>query len=138
MGGLVQKIVKSSTPIIASGYSSFVRNLCSEMLNKNPNLRPTAENILARPEMQSVVRRLLEERRAEGGEKENEASRQNTPQCSPGRAGSNDRRSSGQNSRQNTPSPSPNRPSGNGSNRAPSRGRAISPSPSGSPQPAAR
>lgn len=64
ISGLVQKICRGPTPMIGPGYSDFVRNLCSEMLNRNPNLRPSAETILQRPAIQDVVRQMLDEAQA--------------------------------------------------------------------------
>eukprot|EP00927_Polykrikos_kofoidii_P048635 TRINITY_DN42883_c0_g1_i1.p1 TRINITY_DN42883_c0_g1~~TRINITY_DN42883_c0_g1_i1.p1 ORF type:complete len:427 (-),score=56.01 TRINITY_DN42883_c0_g1_i1:210-1490(-) len=65
ISGLVQKIVHGPTPVVGESYSNFTRNLCSEMLNRNPMLRPSAEAILQRPQIQDVVRRMLEERKAQ-------------------------------------------------------------------------
>jgi NIMA (never in mitosis gene a)-related kinase len=70
ISGLVQKICRGPTPQIGSGYSDFVRNLCSEMLNRNPNLRPSAETILQRARIQDVVRLMLDEAQAAQEEKQ--------------------------------------------------------------------
>lgn len=65
ISGLVQKICRGPTPQISSGvYSDFVKGLCSELLNRNPNLRPSAETILQRPRIQDVVRQMLDEAQA--------------------------------------------------------------------------
>mmetsp|Transcript_107227 Transcript_107227/g.260330 ORF Transcript_107227/g.260330 Transcript_107227/m.260330 type:complete len:531 (-) Transcript_107227:133-1725(-) len=61
---LVKKICRGPTPSIPSGYSDFLRQLCTEMLNRNPTSRPSAESILARPQMQSVVKQMLERAQA--------------------------------------------------------------------------
>lgn len=61
---LVQKICRGPTPPVPRQYSDFVRGLCSEMLSRSPQNRPSAESILQRPEMQLVVRQLLEEAQA--------------------------------------------------------------------------
>eukprot|EP00929_Paragymnodinium_shiwhaense_P041257 TRINITY_DN21442_c0_g1_i1.p1 TRINITY_DN21442_c0_g1~~TRINITY_DN21442_c0_g1_i1.p1 ORF type:complete len:620 (+),score=65.17 TRINITY_DN21442_c0_g1_i1:117-1862(+) len=66
ISGLVQKICRGPTPQISasSGYSDFVRQLCCEMLNRNPSQRPSAETILQRPRIQEVVRQMLDEAQA--------------------------------------------------------------------------
>lgn len=61
---LVKKICRGPTPSIPSGYSDFLRQLCAEMLNRNPSGRPSAESILARPQMQAVVKQMLERAQA--------------------------------------------------------------------------
>mmetsp|Transcript_43743 Transcript_43743/g.70910 ORF Transcript_43743/g.70910 Transcript_43743/m.70910 type:complete len:666 (+) Transcript_43743:124-2121(+) len=59
--GLVQKIVKAPIPPVPSTYSSFVRDLVNEMLNRNPDKRPSPDDILQMPKMQSIVKQLLGE-----------------------------------------------------------------------------
>merc|ERR1719271_1786755 len=49
ISGLVQKICRGPTPIIQASYTDFVKNLCTEMLSRNPNGRPSAESVLQRP-----------------------------------------------------------------------------------------
>lgn len=61
ISGLVQKIIRGPVPVVPNTYSDFVRQLCSEMLNRNPNQRPTADDILKRPKMQAIVRQMLDE-----------------------------------------------------------------------------
>jgi NIMA (never in mitosis gene a)-related kinase len=64
ISGLVQKICRGPTPQISSNYSDFVRQLCCEMLHRNPSSRPSAETILQRPKIQEVVRQMLDEAQA--------------------------------------------------------------------------
>mmetsp|Transcript_54094 Transcript_54094/g.142495 ORF Transcript_54094/g.142495 Transcript_54094/m.142495 type:complete len:555 (+) Transcript_54094:115-1779(+) len=61
ISGLVQKIIRGPVPVVPNTYSDFVRQLCSEMLNRNPNQRPSADDILKRPKMQAIVRQMLDE-----------------------------------------------------------------------------
>lgn len=61
MIALVQKICRGPTPVIPDGYSDFTRQLTYELLNKNPATRPSAENVLQRPRIQSIVRRMFEQ-----------------------------------------------------------------------------
>merc|ERR1719221_913024 len=61
ISGLVQKIVRGPTPTVPNQYSEFVRRLCSEMLNRNPKGRPSSDDILKRPKIQSIVRQMLDE-----------------------------------------------------------------------------
>jgi len=62
--GLVQKICRGPTPSVPAPYSDFVRQLCAEMLNRNPNNRPSAESILQRPRIQAIVKLMLDEAQA--------------------------------------------------------------------------
>jgi NIMA (never in mitosis gene a)-related kinase len=64
ISSLVQKIVRGPTPSIPSSYSDFTRQLCTEMLSRDPAARPSAEDILQRPRMQAIVRQMLEEAQA--------------------------------------------------------------------------
>merc|ERR1719159_1785865 len=64
ISGLVQKITRGTIPTIPATYSSFTRQLCTEMLNRNPNGRPSTEDILQRPRIQSIVKDLLGEAQA--------------------------------------------------------------------------
>lgn len=61
---LFRKICREPTPLIGSGYSDFVRSLCSEMLNKDPRKRPSSGNILAKPRIKDVLQKMLEAHRA--------------------------------------------------------------------------
>eukprot|EP00450_Noctiluca_scintillans_P007356 CAMPEP_0194495186 /NCGR_PEP_ID=MMETSP0253-20130528/12869_1 /TAXON_ID=2966 /ORGANISM="Noctiluca scintillans" /LENGTH=471 /DNA_ID=CAMNT_0039336407 /DNA_START=106 /DNA_END=1521 /DNA_ORIENTATION=- len=64
ISGLVQKICRGPTPIVPPAYSDFVRQLCTEMLCRSAKGRPTAEDILARPKIQSIVKMMLDEAQA--------------------------------------------------------------------------
>eukprot|EP00929_Paragymnodinium_shiwhaense_P064407 TRINITY_DN3224_c0_g1_i1.p1 TRINITY_DN3224_c0_g1~~TRINITY_DN3224_c0_g1_i1.p1 ORF type:complete len:406 (-),score=80.32 TRINITY_DN3224_c0_g1_i1:87-1304(-) len=134
--GLVQKICNGPTPQITTGYSDNVRMLCGDMLHRDMNKRPSAEIILARPYIQDVVRRMLQDRQGGGDDARSEApsahprggSRQNSPSS---------RQVSGQSgSRAGSPAPGVNSAlrRGNsqdavGRGRTPSRG--ASPAPTG-------
>lgn len=63
ISGLVQKICRGPTPTIPANYnySDFVKNLCTEMLSRNQSGRPSAETVLQRPRMQSIVKQMLDE-----------------------------------------------------------------------------
>jgi len=70
---LVQRIVKGAVPPVPSTYSGFLRGLCSEMLNRTPETRPSSDIILQRPPIQTVVRKLLDEAQVPNGPNETEA-----------------------------------------------------------------
>lgn len=59
--GLVQKIVRGPTPPVPAAYSEFVRTLCSQMLSRNPDARPSPEDILAKPRIQAIVQEMVGE-----------------------------------------------------------------------------
>jgi len=61
---LVQKILTAQAPLVPGGYSEFARELCQDMLDRNPGRRPSAEDILKRPEVQIIVQQLLDEAKA--------------------------------------------------------------------------
>lgn len=58
ISGLVQKICRGPIPTVPGNFSPFTRTLCNEMLNRNANQRPTPEDVLARPRIQSIVKEL--------------------------------------------------------------------------------
>merc|ERR1719181_639404 len=58
---LIRKITSGSPPDVPSEYSVGLRNLCRELLSKNPDDRPQAQDVLKRPVVQEVVRRMLDE-----------------------------------------------------------------------------
>jgi len=64
---LVQRIITGQVPLVPGGYSECVRLLCEEMLDRNPGRRPSAEDILKRPEIQIIVQQLLDEAKAAEG-----------------------------------------------------------------------
>mmetsp|Transcript_27387 Transcript_27387/g.63800 ORF Transcript_27387/g.63800 Transcript_27387/m.63800 type:complete len:475 (+) Transcript_27387:60-1484(+) len=63
ISALVQRICRGPTPTLPTS-SEFLRQLCGEMLQRNPQHRPSAEAILQRPPMQSMVKHMLEEAQA--------------------------------------------------------------------------
>eukprot|EP00928_Gymnodinium_smaydae_P052587 TRINITY_DN3658_c0_g3_i1.p1 TRINITY_DN3658_c0_g3~~TRINITY_DN3658_c0_g3_i1.p1 ORF type:complete len:534 (+),score=103.25 TRINITY_DN3658_c0_g3_i1:187-1788(+) len=65
--GLVQKICRGPVPQIPQPYSDFTKKLCTEMLNRNPSARPSADDVLQRPRIQAIVRQMLDEAQAEKG-----------------------------------------------------------------------
>eukprot|EP00746_Dinoflagellata_sp_MGD_P015796 gnl/MRDRNA2_/MRDRNA2_135285_c0_seq1.p1 gnl/MRDRNA2_/MRDRNA2_135285_c0~~gnl/MRDRNA2_/MRDRNA2_135285_c0_seq1.p1 ORF type:complete len:553 (+),score=86.10 gnl/MRDRNA2_/MRDRNA2_135285_c0_seq1:89-1747(+) len=69
LSSLVQKICRGPTPTVPSTYSEGVRQLCTEMLQRNPDRRPSAGDILQKPLIQAVVRKLLDEAQQEEGSK---------------------------------------------------------------------
>jgi len=61
---LIQKITRGPTPEIATEYSANVRNLCKELLERDPTRRPPAAEILKKPVVREMVRRMLDEVKA--------------------------------------------------------------------------
>lgn len=90
IAALVQKICCGPTPSIQQGgaYSDFTRNLCSEMLNRAPTMRPTAEAIIDRPRIKGIVRQMFEEAKSaqERGEAEGGGADEAAPGGAPGSA----------------------------------------------------
>eukprot|EP00927_Polykrikos_kofoidii_P067269 TRINITY_DN6277_c0_g1_i1.p1 TRINITY_DN6277_c0_g1~~TRINITY_DN6277_c0_g1_i1.p1 ORF type:complete len:505 (+),score=75.58 TRINITY_DN6277_c0_g1_i1:128-1642(+) len=78
---LIQKITKGSAPELPPEYSSSLRSLCKEIFEKDPAKRPPAAEILKRPVVQDMVRKMLEEVKGEedsgaaGGDRERERDR---------------------------------------------------------------
>merc|ERR1719253_2301612 len=64
ISGLVQKICRGPIPSVPPGYSDFVRKLCVDMLNRDAKARPTPDDILKLPKIQTMVKQMLEEARA--------------------------------------------------------------------------
>jgi len=71
---LIRKITSGPPPEVPSEYSSGLKILCKELLAKNPDDRPQAADVLKRPVVQEVVRRMLDEVKGEdekgGGDEE--------------------------------------------------------------------
>jgi len=61
ISGLVQKICRGPIPTVPPKYSDFIRQLCSEMLNRNPSSRPSSDDVLKRSTVQTIVRQMLQE-----------------------------------------------------------------------------
>ncbi len=59
MKGLVFKILKGTYPPIPSHYSENTRNLLEEMLNKDPQKRPSVKKIVVKDFLKSRVSQLL-------------------------------------------------------------------------------
>lgn len=62
---LIQKITRGPTPEMPAEYSSGLRILCKEMLERDPSKRPPAGDILKRPVIQGMVKRMFEDLRPE-------------------------------------------------------------------------
>jgi NIMA (never in mitosis gene a)-related kinase len=62
---LIRKITAEKPPQVPSEYSAGVKILCNELLSKNPDDRPQAQDVLKRPVVQEVVRRMLDEVKGE-------------------------------------------------------------------------
>mmetsp|Transcript_41167 Transcript_41167/g.74380 ORF Transcript_41167/g.74380 Transcript_41167/m.74380 type:complete len:604 (+) Transcript_41167:87-1898(+) len=58
MPKLIQEIIRGQVPKVPPKYSSALRDLCSQMLDRTPNKRPGAEEILRRPLVEAVVQKL--------------------------------------------------------------------------------
>mmetsp|Transcript_112346 Transcript_112346/g.194842 ORF Transcript_112346/g.194842 Transcript_112346/m.194842 type:complete len:508 (-) Transcript_112346:236-1759(-) len=69
---LIKRITSGSPPELPSEYSAGLKALCRELLSRNPDDRPPAAEILKRPVVQEVVRRMLEE--VKGEEEKGESS----------------------------------------------------------------
>ncbi|CAE8582727.1 unnamed protein product [Polarella glacialis] len=61
ISGLVQKIIRGPLPVAPNTYSSFVREMVAEMLNRTPSKRPSTDDVLKRPKIQAIVRQMLDE-----------------------------------------------------------------------------
>jgi|EP00927_Polykrikos_kofoidii_P062398 NIMA (never in mitosis gene a)-related kinase len=61
LSGLVQKIVRGPIPEVPKQYSPFVRELDLQMLNRSANMRPSTDEILKRPQIQSLARQMMED-----------------------------------------------------------------------------
>eukprot|EP00931_Biecheleriopsis_adriatica_P099241 TRINITY_DN7362_c0_g1_i1.p1 TRINITY_DN7362_c0_g1~~TRINITY_DN7362_c0_g1_i1.p1 ORF type:complete len:472 (+),score=114.08 TRINITY_DN7362_c0_g1_i1:68-1417(+) len=62
---LIHRITKEPAPEIPSDYSVALRNLGKELLERDPNKRPPAAEILKRPVVQEMVRSMLDEVKGE-------------------------------------------------------------------------
>jgi len=58
ISGLVSKIVRGPLPTLPSSYSSFLRELCLQMLNRQASARPGCDEILQRREVQAIVQQI--------------------------------------------------------------------------------
>lgn len=59
---LVQKICKGPLPTLPDNtYSAFVRQLFTQMLNRDPKLRPSTDDILEKPKIKDIMREMLDE-----------------------------------------------------------------------------
>mmetsp|Transcript_44388 Transcript_44388/g.96433 ORF Transcript_44388/g.96433 Transcript_44388/m.96433 type:complete len:478 (-) Transcript_44388:331-1764(-) len=63
--GLVQKICCGTIPAIPPPWSPFLRTFCGELLSREPQARPTAEELLQRAEIQDVIRKMLQSKLAQ-------------------------------------------------------------------------
>jgi NIMA (never in mitosis gene a)-related kinase len=90
---LIRKITSGPPPDIPSEYSTGLRNLGRELLAKNPDDRPQAQDVLKKPVIQEVVRRMLDEVKGDE-EKGDDADKQPavTPASSNGAASRSGRR----------------------------------------------
>lgn len=59
---LVQKICKGALPHLPENtYSAFVRQLVIRLLNRDPKLRPSTDDILELPKIKDIMREMLDE-----------------------------------------------------------------------------
>lgn len=58
---LIEKITKGSAPDLPSEYSQPLRSLVRELLDHDPSKRPQAGEILKRPVIQDMVRKMLDQ-----------------------------------------------------------------------------
>merc|ERR1719420_487827 len=73
---LVQKITRGPAPVLPSTYSADLRQLCTDLLNREQSQRPAAPEILQRHVIQAEIRRMLREEQAKSACKENEESQE--------------------------------------------------------------
>jgi len=59
--GLVQKIVKGPIPTVPSRYSDFLRRLVAEMLNRNPDRRPSTDDILEMSQVKAIAKQEMQD-----------------------------------------------------------------------------
>jgi NIMA (never in mitosis gene a)-related kinase len=64
LAGLVDKICDRPAPDIPSSYSAELRHVCRMMLDRNPERRPSATDLIQMPILQGIVRKLLTEAKA--------------------------------------------------------------------------
>jgi NIMA (never in mitosis gene a)-related kinase len=91
MQGLVQKITRGPIPSLPSQKCSpFVREIVGQMLDRNPNQRPSVADILKRSQIQDIVRQMLGEAQeansAGGAAQQPVAAHQQPPPATPGLA----------------------------------------------------
>ncbi|CAJ1398531.1 unnamed protein product [Effrenium voratum] len=83
--GLVQKIVRAPVPPVPATYSAFLRELVGQMLNRNPDQRPSPEEILQKPRLQGIVKLMLDEAQeaAQAADEASQASRSRRSEAEP-------------------------------------------------------
>lgn len=59
--GLISRITRDPIPMMPQEYSSSLRTLFQEMMTRNVDRRPSAQDVLKKPIVQEVVRKLLGE-----------------------------------------------------------------------------
>eukprot|EP00747_Dinoflagellata_sp_TGD_P214272 gnl/TRDRNA2_/TRDRNA2_87157_c0_seq1.p1 gnl/TRDRNA2_/TRDRNA2_87157_c0~~gnl/TRDRNA2_/TRDRNA2_87157_c0_seq1.p1 ORF type:complete len:919 (+),score=219.35 gnl/TRDRNA2_/TRDRNA2_87157_c0_seq1:185-2758(+) len=62
MSDLCKKIIKGSIPKVPSRYSDSLRQLCLDMMARDQKQRPSSEDVVKRPVVQSIVRKMLEQK----------------------------------------------------------------------------
>jgi NIMA (never in mitosis gene a)-related kinase len=64
---LVNAIVRGRIPTVPATYSKCVQQLVADMLNRDPKKRPDCDEILQRPEIQAIVKSMVEEAQEKEG-----------------------------------------------------------------------
>lgn len=77
---LVNNITKGKIPEAPKTYSTFMQQLVAEMLVRDPNKRPGCDEILLKPEIQAVVRSMVDEAEEKEGI---DAGRNASPRAAP-------------------------------------------------------
>eukprot|EP00747_Dinoflagellata_sp_TGD_P024978 gnl/TRDRNA2_/TRDRNA2_130927_c0_seq1.p1 gnl/TRDRNA2_/TRDRNA2_130927_c0~~gnl/TRDRNA2_/TRDRNA2_130927_c0_seq1.p1 ORF type:complete len:854 (-),score=169.08 gnl/TRDRNA2_/TRDRNA2_130927_c0_seq1:7-2529(-) len=67
--GLVQKIIKGVIPRIPSQYSDALRQLCNDMMCRDPKQRIGCKDVVQRPLVQGTIKAMLERREKAIGNK---------------------------------------------------------------------
>jgi len=88
--GLIQRITRGSAPEAPAEYSSGLRALVKELLDRDPGRRPNAAEVLKRPVVQEMVKKMLSEVKVEDEEssapRDSERGGGSAPSSQPGAA----------------------------------------------------
>jgi NIMA (never in mitosis gene a)-related kinase len=87
LAGLVDKICDCPAPEIPNSYSKELRHVCTMMLHRNPDQRPSANDLIQLPILQGIVRKLLTEAQAEDAPSDRASSRRRSKSPTAGSRG---------------------------------------------------
>eukprot|EP00928_Gymnodinium_smaydae_P035865 TRINITY_DN2515_c0_g1_i1.p1 TRINITY_DN2515_c0_g1~~TRINITY_DN2515_c0_g1_i1.p1 ORF type:complete len:1032 (-),score=281.11 TRINITY_DN2515_c0_g1_i1:56-2791(-) len=63
IAGLAKKITSAPIPTIPSTYSEDLRHICSNMMRRRPDERPSIDDVVASPLIQDAVKKILAEKK---------------------------------------------------------------------------